>query len=84
MSKFRIVQIITNSGSDDKKSHWIIQSKNFWGWKEIQNTEGPRSKSVEHQTYEDAEKHLLKTYTGHGECFRSGNEYRYTHYTYYV
>lgn len=84
MSKFRIVQIISNSGSDDRKSHWVIQSKGFWKWKEVINIEGPRTDSVFHFTYEDAEKHLLEKYTGHGECVRSGNEYRYTPYTYYM
>ena len=84
MRKFRIVQIISNSGSDDRKSHWVIQTKKFWGWKEIQKNEGPRTNSVFHFTYEEAEKYLLENYTGHGECVRSGNEYRYTPYTYYM
>lgn len=84
MSKFRIVQIISNSGSDDRKFHWIIQIKKFWGWEEVQKIEGPKTNSVFHFNYEDAEKHLLENYTGHGECIRSGNEYRYTPYTYYM
>lgn len=83
MNKFRIVQIISDSGSDNRKFHWVIQTKGFWGWREVKNVEGPKTNSVFHFTYEDAEKHLLEKYTGHGECIRSGNIYSYSPYNYH-
>ena len=83
MEKFRIVEVISNSGHTGRKGHWIIEEKKFFGWKEITQKEGPKNKLVEHESYEDAELYLLNNYTGHGECKVYGNVYTFRHYTYY-
>jgi len=76
MIKFRIVEIISKSGHPDRKGHWVIEEKKFFGWREVFNNEGPNSKS--------AELYLLKKYTGYGECRVYGNVYTYQPYTFYV
>jgi len=84
MEKYRIVEVISKSGQLDRKGHWIIEQKKWFGWGEIFNNEGPKSKSIEHNSYEEAELYLLEKYTGHGECRVYGNVYVYEPYTYYV
>jgi len=81
MRKFRIVQVIDNASSSDRKSNWIIEEKKWWGWSEVEIVEGPKTVSVEFKSYEDAEKHLLDNYTGWGVCRRYGNVYEYKSYT---
>ena len=58
MVKFRIVEVIENSGHADRKGYWIVEQKKWFGWAEIYHNEGPRFKSVQHNSYEDAELHL--------------------------
>jgi hypothetical protein len=84
MVKYRIVEVISKSGHPDRKGHWVIEEKKFFGWREIFNNEGPNSKSVEHKSYKDAELYLLKKYTGYGECRVYGNVYTYQPYTFYM
>jgi len=84
MEKYRIVEVISKSGQLDRKGHWIIEQKKWFGWTEIYHNEGPRFKPVQHNSYEDAELYLLEKYTGHGECRVFGNVYVYKPYTYYV
>ena len=84
MTKFRIVEVISNSGHSDRKGYWIVEQKKWFGWTEIYHNEGPNSKSVVHESYKDAELYLLEKYTGHGECRVYGNVYTYQPYTYYI
>jgi hypothetical protein len=84
MTKFRIVEVIEKSGSPDRKSHWIIEQKKLFGWKEIGQDEGPRYKNIIHKSYEDAELYLLDNYTAYGVCRKYGNVYTYNSYTYYM
>ena len=84
MTKFRIVEVISNSGHADRKGYWIVEQKKWFGWAEIYHNEGPRFKPVQHESYEEAELYLLKTYTGHGECRVFGNVYVYKPYNYYM
>jgi len=83
MGKYRIVEVIKNSGHADRKGYWIVEQKKWFGWVEIYHNEGPRSKIVQHESYKDAELYLLEKYTGHGECKVYGNVYVYKPYTYY-
>lgn len=83
MARFRIVEIIDDSGCSGRRDReWIIEEKRFWGWREITNLEGPKSKRVTHKTRKEAETYLLDNYTGHGRCERYGNTYVYTKYSY--
>lgn len=84
MRKFRIVEVIENSGSDDRKGYWIVEQKKLFGWSEISSNEGPRYRCINHTSYEQAELYLLNNYTGHGVCRRYGNVYTYNPYTYYM
>ena len=84
MTKFRIVEVISNSGHADRKGYWIVEQKKWFGWTEIYHNEGPNSKSVVHESYKDAELYLLEKYTGHGECRVFGNVYVYKPYNYYM
>jgi hypothetical protein len=84
MTKYRIVEVIKNSGHADRKGFWVIEENGFFGWRGIYNNEGPRSKRVQHDSYEEAELYLLEKYTGHGECRVYGNVYTYQPYTYYI
>jgi hypothetical protein len=84
MIKFRIVEVIENSGHSDRKGYWIVEQKKWFGWVEIYHNEGPRFKPVQHNSYEEAELYLLEKYTGHGECKVYGNVYTYQPYTYYM
>jgi hypothetical protein len=82
MEKFRIVQLVHDSGTSGRKIEWVIEQKNFWGWRQIYRNEGPRKIEVTHSSYDEAEQYLLKNYTGHGICKRYGNLYTYEHYSY--
>lgn len=84
MTKFRIVEVIENSGNDDRKGYWIVEQKKWFGWVEIGHNEGPKHKEVKHKSYEEAELYLLRNYTGHGVCRKYGNVYTYNSYTYYM
>jgi hypothetical protein len=84
MKKYRIVEVIPDSGNKERKSHWVIEEKKFFGWKEIKGNEGPKLSSVIHLSYKDAKLYLLNNYTGHGECRKCGNVYTYIPYVYYV
>ncbi len=84
MIKFRIVEVISNSGHADRKGYWIVEQKKWFGWVEIYHNEGPRFEPVQHNSYEEAELYLLEKYTGHGECRVYGNVYTYQPYTYYI
>lgn len=84
MIKFRIVEVIENSGSSDRKGYWIVEQKKLFGWSEIGCNEGPRYRCITHTSYEEAELYLLNNYTGHGVCRRYGNVYTFKHYTYYM
>lgn len=35
MIKFRIVEVIENSGSADRKGHWIVEQKNYLGGQKL-------------------------------------------------
>ena len=84
MRKFRIVEVIENSVSADRKCYWIVEQKKLFGWSEIGCNEGPRYRCITHNSYEEAELYLLNNYTGHGVCRRYGNIYTFKHYTYYM
>jgi len=84
MKKFRIVGVIEDSGSDDRRKHWVIEEKRWFRWSEISNNEGPKFRSVQHNSYKEAELYLYKHYTGHGVCKKYGNVYTFEYYTYYV
>jgi len=84
MRKFRIVQIIPDSGNTERKGFWVIEEKKLFWWKEIVKKEGPKYRSVQHDSYKDAEFYLLNNYTGYGECKVCGNVYIYRHYNYYI
>ena len=56
--------------------------KRFWGWSEIENTEGTRTTLIHHESYGAAEMYLFENYTGHGECVKDGNIYKYSPYSY--
>tara|TARA_R110000868_G_scaffold383624_1_gene650865 strand:+ start:328 stop:600 length:273 start_codon:yes stop_codon:yes gene_type:complete len=82
MEIFSIVQIISDPGSENRKSHWIIRTRNFGGllgggWEEIYRKEGTKKTPIHHPDRETAEKYLLDNYTGGGECWVIGNEYHY-------
>ena len=88
MKIFSIVQIISDPGSENRKSHWIIRSRNFsgllgGGWEEIYRKEGTKKTFIHHSDRETAEKYLLDNYTGDGECWVVGNEYHYYPRKYY-
>ena len=83
MEKYRLVELIHDSGlSDRREREWIIERKRFWGWREIFHIEGTKVKRITHKTRKEAETYLLDTYTGHGRCEKYGNVYLYTEYTY--
>jgi hypothetical protein len=82
MLRYRIVKLIHDSGSSDRRIEWVIQSKSFWGWKEIMNNQGPKVERVSHDSYKKAELYLFENYTGHGICQRYGSEYTFEYYTY--
>ena len=82
MKKFRIVQLFHDSYSDKRVIEWVIEQKKFWGWRQIYRNEGPKRVQVTHNSYDEAERHLLKNYTGHGICKRYGSLYTYEHYRY--
>ena len=85
MSKFRIIKKIHDCGSKNPIIEWYIEEKKWlFGWKLIKNINGPKVTDVIHSSYEEAEKYLLKNYTGHGECIVNNNVYEYTPYTYYL
>ena len=84
MTKFRIVEVIENSGSADRKGHWIVEQKKWFEWVEIGCKEGPKYRCITHTSYEEAELYLLNNYTGHGVCRKYGNIYTFKHYTYYM
>ena len=84
MTKFRIVEVISNSGHSDRKGYWIVEQKKWFGWREIGCIEGPKYRCITHNSYKDAELYLLEKYTGHGECRVYGNVYVYKPYTYYM
>lgn len=82
MEKYRIVQLIHDAGSSDRRIEWVIEQKKFWGWREIFHVEGPRQVLVTHSSYDKAEQYLFKRYTGHGICKRYGSFYTYEKYNY--
>ena len=82
MEKYRIVELIHNSGSEDRKGEFVIERKHLFGWREVYKVE-VISERISFEKYEDAELYLLKKYTGHGLCRRVGSEYTYESYTYY-
>ena len=82
MTKFRIVQLFHNANSSVRNIEWVIEQKKFWGWRDIYRNEGPKRVQVTHISYDEAERHLLKNYTGHGICKRHGSLYTYEHYRY--
>ena len=82
MKKFRIVQLFHNANSSVRNIEWVIEQKKFLGWRQIYRNEGPKRVQVTHNSYDEAERHLLKNYTGHGICKRHGSLYTYEHYRY--
>jgi len=82
MKKYRIVQITHDAGSSDRVIEWIIEQKNFWGWREIFHIEGPSCERISHKSYNKAEQYLFKNYTGHGICKRYGSLYTFQSYSY--
>lgn len=80
--KFRIVEIISDSGSKDRKRNFVIERRGWLRWKQVCQTE-VFSKEIKFATYDETEEYLLRNYTGHGECTRIGCVYRYQPYSYY-
>ena len=82
---FRIVRVISNSGSKDRVEKFVIEKEKYWvGWKRIYHEEEfVRRKAIEFKTYDEAEIYLLDEYTGNGECKQHGNVYEYSQYNYY-
>ena len=88
MSRYRIVELIHNIAELKRENgrssiEWIIETKGFWGWKEVMRQEVEPHR-ISHKTYSDAEAYMIANYMGHGMCKRVNNEYFYTPYTYYV
>jgi len=79
--RLRIVELIHNSGSSDRKREFVIERKRLMGWREVFQVEvGP--KRISFEKYEDAEMYLMQKYTDHGLCTRIGSTYIYEPYTY--
>jgi hypothetical protein len=84
--KFRIVQLVHSvneigMANGRYKKEFIIEKKNFWGWKEIFGYE-IKPKRIPYKTYEDAESYMMSNYMGHGICTINGNVYTYKPYSY--
>ena len=84
--KFRIVKLVhvvneigVANGRCEKE--FIIEKKNFWGWKEIFGYE-IKPKRISYKTYEDAESYMMSNYMGHGICTINGDVYTYKPYSY--
>jgi hypothetical protein len=86
--KFRIVQLIhgtANLKNEDCNStiEWIIEKKNFWGWREVFQKE-LYSERISHENYLDAEAYMVSNYMrGDGLLRKNGNVYTYTRYSYH-
>lgn len=81
MARYRIVAVYENAkpflfGNADKHTRYVIETKNFFGWKEIMRKE-VQSKKIYHNTYTDAEFHMIINYMLFGKIKRIGNEYIY-------
>lgn len=81
MKFFRIVELIHNSSSKDRKREFVIQKKRFFGWKEVMLVELDH-KRISFSNYDEAELYLLNNYTGHGLCTKIGSYYIYEAYNY--
>jgi hypothetical protein len=86
--QFRIVQLVhcvneLNKENGNSSIEFIIEKKNFWGWKEVLKQE-IRPSRISHKTYEDAEAYLMSQYMGHGMCTINGTVYTYEPYSYWV
>jgi len=84
--KFRILQLVhhVDRVSQEKANpeiEFVIEKKNFWGWKEIFGYE-IKPKRISHKTYEDAESYMMSNYMGHGICTINGDVYTYEPYSY--
>lgn len=82
MSTYRIIKEIADCNREDLAQYYIVR-KRWFGWQPVYKTEGPRTDIVLHASYNDAEKYLIKNYTGFGKCTVNGNEYTYTPYMMY-
>jgi hypothetical protein len=84
--KLRIIEEIQNvNDGKERKIHFIVEQKTFWGWKEVLVTHSTlRTKRLSHSTYQEAEEYIYQNYMGHGECRKNGNQYTYSSYTYFV
>lgn len=81
--KFRIVKLIHDVHSNDRKIEYIIQKKTLFAWKEIFKTE-IKPNRISHKTFEDAESYLFQNYMGHGLCTKVNNEYTFEEYQYFI
>jgi len=81
--KFRIVKLIHDVDSNDRKIEYIIQKKTLFGWKEIFKTE-IKPNRISYNTFEDAELYLFQNYMGHGLCTKVNNEYTFEEYQYFI
>jgi hypothetical protein len=84
--KFRIIELVHDAGSGDrKKQEFIIQQKVFLrGWRELKKSDGVNTKRNSFDTYEKAESYIYEKYCGHGLATKNGNYYLYEPYRYYV
>jgi len=86
--KYRIIELMHASG--EKGVEFVIERRRgfiFKRWKEIFLFENGSHKRISHETYQEAEKHLLGTYTKAGIgslVIRSGNVYRVERYNMYT
>jgi hypothetical protein len=81
--KLRIIEEITESGSKERKNKFKIQIKTFWGWKNLQNSDGISYIDIEFVKYKDAEDYMYDKIFRFGETIKNGNLYKYSEYRMY-
>lgn len=81
MKKFRIVELIHQSGASNQKREFVIEKKGIFGWREVFKVE-VLTERISFKAYDYAEAYLLKNYASHGMCTRIGCTYIYENYVY--
>lgn len=81
--KLRIIEVITDSGSKERKHKFKIQRKTFLGWKTLKNSDGIKETDIEFEKYKDSEEYMYVNFFKFGETIKNGNLYKYSQYTMY-
>lgn len=85
MEKYRITSETTNQTSNGNKTTFYIERKRWYGWRKIKIKEDVKKTTLTFNAYEEAEKHMIDNYFGHGWFYKPyTNEYHYQDYTYWV